>query len=51
MMVHVICINGIKRKLLSSAMKMRKRSPLIPLGMQRKLLCAYVFHDMEIRYV
>ena len=24
------------RKLLSSAMKMRKRSPLIPLGMQRK---------------
>ena len=35
MMVHVICINGIKRKLLSSAMKMRKRSPLIPLGMQR----------------
>ena len=40
-----------KRKLLSSAMKMRKRSPLIPLGMQRKLLCANVFHDMEIRYV
>ena len=39
------------RKLLSSAMKMRKRSPLIPLGMQRKLLCANVFHDMEIRYV
>lgn len=38
------------RKLLSSAMKMRKRSPLIPLGMQRKLLCANVFHDMEIRY-
>ena len=32
-------------------MKMRKRSPLIPLGMQRKLLCANVFHDMEIRYV
>ena len=51
MMVHGICINGIKRKLLSSAMKMRKRSPLIPLGMQRKLLCANVFHDMEIRYV
>ena len=39
------------RKLLSSAMKMRKRSPLIPLGMQRKLLCANVFHDMEIRYL
>ena len=32
-------------------MKMRKRSPLIPLGMQHELLCANVFHDMEIRYV
>ena len=51
MMVHGICIKKNKRKLLSSAMKMRKRSPLIPLGMQRKLLCANVFHDMEIRYV
>ena len=50
MMVHGICIKKNKRKLLSSAMKMRKRSPLIPLGMQRKLLCANVFHDMEIRY-
>ena len=29
-----------KRKLLSSAMKMRKRSPLIPLGMQRMNCCA-----------
>ena len=28
------------RKLLSSAMKMRKRSPLIPLGMQRMNCCA-----------
>ena len=47
-MVHVICINGIKRKLLSSAMKMRKRSPLLDCSV--KLLCADVFHDMEIRY-
>ena len=37
------------RKLLSSAMKMRKRSPLLDCSV--KLLCANVFHDMEIRYV
>ena len=37
-----------KRKLLSSAMKMRKRSPLLDCSV--KLLCANVFHDMEIRY-
>ena len=47
----MVSVSKNKRKLLSSAMKMRKRSPLIPLGMQRKLLCANVFHDMEIRYV
>ena len=46
----MVSVSKNKRKLLSSAMKMRKRSPLIPLGMQRKLLCADVFHDMEIRY-
>ena len=30
-------------------MKMRKRSPLLVCSV--KLLCANVFHDMEIRYV
>ena len=30
-------------------MKMRKRSPLLDCSV--KLLCANVFHDMEIRYV
>ena len=50
-MVHGICIKN-KRKLLSSAMKMRKRSPPIPFReCSVKLLCANVFHDMEIRYV
>ena len=33
-------------------MKMRKRSPPIPFGNAAyELLCANVFHDMEIRYV
>ena len=32
MMVHVICINGIKRKLLSSAMKMRIYFPADSFG-------------------
>ena len=47
MMVHVICINGIKRKLLSSAMKMRMTPRCNEL--QHVCLCADVFHDMEIR--
>ena len=48
-MVHVICINGIKKEI---AFIRHEDAQAFPAAFcSVKLLCANVFHDMEIRYV
>ena len=48
MMVHVICINGIKKEIAFIRHEDAQAFPAACCSV--KLLCADVFHDMEIRY-
>ena len=48
-MVHVICINGIKKEIAFIRHEDAQAFPAACCSV--KLLCADVFHDMEIRYV
>ena len=47
-MVHVICINGIKKEIAFIRHEDAQAFPAACCSV--KLLCANVFHDMEIRY-
>ena len=51
-MVHVICINGIKKEIAFIRHEDAQAFPADSFGNAAyELLCANVFHDMEIRYV
>ena len=50
-MVHVICINGIKKEIAFIRHEDAQAFPADSFGNAAyELLCANVFHDMEIRY-
>ena len=52
MMVHGICINGIKKEIAFIRHEDAQAFPADSFGNAAyELLCADVFHDMEIRYV